>query len=290
MVKDLSIQLFGLTLRNPVIAASGTLGFGTGFDFDVNAIGGIALKGTTAQPRRGNPCPRVADCTAGMLNAVGLENPGIDVLVREKVPALREVYSGVVLANIGGFSAEEYAHCCEKADACDGIDIIELNISCPNVHAGGAVLGSDADATAAVVRAARKATRKKPLVVKLSPNVTDIAAIGKVCEREGADGLTVANTFLGMRIDLKTGKPVLANTFGGFSGPAIFPLALRCVWQVSHACGIPVIGCGGVTSARDVVEMQLAGAAAVQVGAANLLYPDACIHIINNLKDIYGAQ
>ena len=285
MVKDLSIQLFGLTLRNPVIAASGTFGFGTGFDFDVNAIGGIALKGTTEHPRKGNPCPRVADCTAGMLNAVGLENPGIDVLVSEKVPALREVYSGVVLANIGGFSAEEYAHCCEKADACDGIDIIELNISCPNVHAGGAVLGSDADATAEVVRAARKATRKKPLVVKLSPNVTDIAAIGKVCEREGADGLTVANTFLGMRIDLKTGKPVLSNSFGGFSGPAVFPLALRCVWQVSHACSIPVIGCGGVTSGRDVLEMQLVGASAVQVGAANLRDPQACIKIIQELNE-----
>ncbi|MBQ7268984.1 MAG: dihydroorotate dehydrogenase [Bacteroidales bacterium] len=283
MVKDLSIQLFGLTLRNPVIAASGTFGFGTGFDFDVNAIGGIALKGTTAEARPGNPCPRVADCTAGMLNSVGLENPGIEVLVREKVPALREIYSGVVIANIGGFSAEEYAFCCTRADESEGIDIIELNISCPNVHAGGAVLGSDAVATAGVVRAARKTVRRKPLVVKLSPNVTDIAAIGRICEKEGADGLTVANTFLGMRIDLKTGKPVLANTFGGFSGPAIFPLALRAVWQVSHACGIPVIGCGGVSSGKDVMEMMMAGASAVQVGAASIRNPRACITIINEL-------
>ena len=285
MVKNLSVELCGLTLRNPVIPASGTFGFGLELadTLDLNVLGGIALKGTTQDPRYGNPTPRIAECKGGMLNAVGLQNPGIDALVQEKVPALRNVYpDGVVIANISGFSIEEYRHCCAKADACPGIDIIEVNISCPNVHDGGMAFGTSARSAAEVTRAVRAVCRK-PVFIKLSPNVTDIVEIARACEDAGADGLTLVNTFLGMRIDVMRRKPVLANGTGGFSGQAIFPVALRMVYQVAHACRIPVMGCGGVASERDVVEMMMAGATAVQVGAENLRNPCACPEIIERL-------
>ena len=287
MVKDLSVELGGLRLKNPVIPASGTFGFGLELaeDMDLNVLGGISLKGTTREARFGNPTPRIADCTAGMINSVGLQNPGIDVLVNEKVPALRKIYGGAVIANISGFSVEEYRECCAKADACEGIDLIEVNVSCPNVHGGGLAFGTSAQA-AAEVTAAVKSVCRKPVFIKLSPNVTDIVEIARACEDAGADGLTLVNTFLGMRIDLARCKPVLANTMGGFSGAAIFPIALRMVYQVAHACHIPVMGCGGVASARDVVEMMMAGATAVQVGAENLRNPLACPEIIDQLPSV----
>ena len=287
MVKDLSVMLGGLRLKNPVIPASGTFGFGLELagDMDLNVLGGISLKGTTREARFGNPTPRIADCTGGMINSVGLQNPGIDVLVSEKVPALRQVYSGAVIANISGFSVEEYRECCAKADDCEGIDLIEVNVSCPNVHGGGLAFGTSARA-AAEVTSAVKSVCHKPVFIKLSPNVTDIVEIARACEDAGADGLTLVNTFLGMRIDLARRKPVLANTMGGFSGPAIFPIALRMVYQVAHACHIPVMGCGGVASARDVIEMMMAGASAVQVGAQNLRDPFACPEIIAQLPSV----
>ena len=287
MVKDLSVSLGGLALKNPVIPASGTFGFGLELagDMDLNVLGGISLKGTTREARFGNPTPRIADCTGGMINSVGLQNPGIDVLVNEKVPALRQVYGGAVIANISGFSVEEYRECCAKADACEGIDLIEVNVSCPNVHGGGLAFGTSARA-AAEVTAAVKSVCHKPVFIKLSPNVTDIVEIARACEDAGADGLTLVNTFLGMRIDLARRKPVLANTMGGFSGPAIFPIALRMVYQVAHACHIPVMGCGGVASARDVIEMMMAGASAVQVGAQNLRDPFACPEIVAQLPSV----
>ena len=287
MVKDLSVNLCGLRLKNPVIPASGTFGFGLELagDMDLNVLGGISLKGTTREARFGNPTPRIADCTGGMINSVGLQNPGIDVLVSEKVPALRQVYGGAVIANISGFSVEEYRECCAKADACEGIDLIEVNVSCPNVHGGGLAFGTSARA-AAEGTAAVKSVCHKPVFIKLSPNVTDIVEIARACEDAGADGLTLVNTFLGMRIDLARRKPVLANTMGGFSGPAIFPIALRMVYQVAHACHIPVMGCGGVASARDVIEMMMAGASAVQVGAQNLRDPFACPEIIAQLPSV----
>ena len=287
MVKDLSVNLCGLRLKNPVIPASGTFGFGLELagDMDLNVLGGISLKGTTREARFGNPTPRIADCTGGMINSVGLQNPGIDVLVSEKVPALRQVYGGAVIANISGFSVEEYRECCAKADDCEGIDLIEVNVSCPNVHGGGLAFGTSARA-AAEVSAAVKSVCHKPVFIKLSPNVTDIVEIARACEDAGADGLTLVNTFLGMRIDLVRRKPVLANTMGGFSGPAIFPIALRMVYQVAHACHIPVMGCGGVASARDVIEMMMAGASAVQVGAQNLRDPFACPEIIAQLPSV----
>ena len=287
MVKDLSVMLGGLRLKNPVIPASGTFGFGLELagDMDLNVLGGISLKGTTREARFGNPTPRIADCTGGMINSVGLQNPGIDVLVSEKVPALRQVYGGAVIANISGFSVEEYRECCAKADDCEGIDLIEVNVSCPNVHGGGLAFGTSARA-AAEVTAAVKSVCRKPVFIKLSPNVTDIVEIARACEDAGADGLTLVNTFLGMRIDLARRKPVLANTMGGFSGPAIFPIALRMVYQVAHACHIPIMGCGGVASARDVIEMMMAGASAVQVGAQNLRDPFACPEIIAQLPSV----
>ena len=287
MVKDLSVTLGGLRLKNPVIPASGTFGFGLELagDMDLNVLGGISLKGTTREARFGNPTPRIADCTGGMINSVGLQNPGIDALVSEKVPALRQVYGGAVIANISGFSVEEYRECCAKADACEGIDLIEVNVSCPNVHGGGLAFGTSARA-AAEVTAAVKSVCHKPVFIKLSPNVTDIVEIARACEDAGADGLTLVNTFLGMRIDLARRKPVLANTMGGFSGPAIFPIALRMVYQVAHACHIPVMGCGGVASARDVIEMMMAGASAVQVGAQNLRDPFTCPEIIAQLPSV----
>lgn len=287
MVKDLSVQLCGVELRNPVIPASGTFGFGTELEgaFDLNLLGGISLKGTTEKARYGNPLPRIAECQSGMINSVGLQNPGIDVLVEEKVPALRKVYSGAVIANISGFSVGEYARCCARADACEGIDIIEVNISCPNVHDGGMSFGTSPKAAAEVTSAVKAVTRK-PVFVKLSPNVTDIVEIARACEDAGADGLTLVNTFLGMRIDIKQRRPVIAAGMGGFSGRAIFPIALRMVWQTAHACRIPVMGCGGVASAEDVVEMMMAGAAAVQVGAENIRNPWACPEIIGALPEL----
>ncbi len=284
MVKDLSVNLCGVHLDNPVIPASGCFGFGLELadSFDLNRLGGICLKGTTEEERFGNPTPRIAECSGGVLNSVGLQNPGIDALVDEKIPLLREVYYGVAIANISGFSIEEYVRSCAKADACPGIDIIEVNISCPNVHNGGMAFGTSARA-AAEVTAAVKAVCEKPVFVKLSPNVTDIVEIARACEDAGADGLTLINTLLGMRIDIRRRRPVLAAGTGGFSGRAVFPLALRMVYQVSRACGIPVMGCGGVSSAEDVVEMMMAGAAAVQVGAENLRNPFVCPEIVDAL-------
>lgn len=283
-VKDMQVELCGKRLKNPVIPASGTFGFGLELadSFDLNCLGGISLKGTTREARFGNPTPRIAECPGGMINSVGLQNPGIDVLVGEKVPQLRKIYDGCVIANISGFSLDEYAHCCEKASACEGIDIIEVNISCPNVHNGGMAFGTDPKAAAAVTAAARKAS-SKPLFIKLSPNVSDIVAIARACEDAGADGLVLINTLLGMRIDIRKRKPVIANKMGGFSGRAVFPLALRMVYQVSKACHIPVMGCGGVAGAEDVIEMIMAGATAVQVGAENLRNPFVCKEIVEQL-------
>ncbi|MBQ6045604.1 MAG: dihydroorotate dehydrogenase [Bacteroidales bacterium] len=301
MVNDLSVELCGIRLQNPVVPASGTFGFGLELadSFDLNVLGAISLKGTTLEPRYGNPTPRVAECTGGMINSVGLQNPGIDVLVSERVPALRKVYSQPVIANISGFSLDEYGTCCHKADACEGIDIIEVNISCPNVHNGGMAFGTSAESAAEVTRTVKSVCRK-PVFIKLSPNVTDIVSIARACEDAGADGLTLVNTFLGMRIDIARRKPVIANKMGGFSGRAVFPIALRMVYQVAHACRIPVMGCGGVASANDVIEMMMAGATAVQVGAENIRNPFACPEIIaalpeamhqlgiDNLRDIIG--
>ncbi|MDD7551752.1 MAG: dihydroorotate dehydrogenase [Candidatus Cryptobacteroides sp.] len=283
-VKDMQVELCGKRLKNPVIPASGTFGFGLELadSFDLNCLGGISLKGTTREARFGNPTPRIAECPGGMINSVGLQNPGIDVLVGEKVPQLRKIYGGCIIANISGFSLDEYAHCCEKASACEGIDIIEVNISCPNVHNGGMAFGTDPKAAAAVTAAARKAS-SKPLFIKLSPNVSDIVAIARACEDAGADGLVLINTLLGMRIDIRKRKPVIANKMGGFSGRAVFPLALRMVYQVSKACRIPVMGCGGVAGAEDVIEMMMAGATAVQVGAENLRNPFVCKEIVEQL-------
>ena len=287
MVRDLSTEFCGIRLKNPVIPASGTFGFGLELadSFDLNVLGGISLKGTTLEPRFGNPTPRIAECSAGMLNSVGLQNPGVKALVSEKVPALRKVYGGCIIANISGFSVDEYRECVSIADACGDIDIIELNISCPNVHGGGMAFGTDPSA-AAEVTAAVRAVCRKPLVVKLSPNVSDIVAIARACEDAGADGLCLVNTFLGMRIDIKTRRPILANRTGGLSGPAIFPVALRMVNQVSHACSIPVMGCGGVSKAEDVIEMMMAGARAVQVGAENIRNPYACPEIVEALPQV----
>ncbi len=288
MVKDLSVNLCGLQLQNPVIPASGTFGFGLELadTLDLNVLGAISLKGTTREARYGNPVPRIAEAAGGMLNAVGLQNPGIDVLVNEKIPALRKIYRQGVIANISGFSVEEYRECCAKADACEGIDIIEVNVSCPNVHGGGIAFGTSAKAAAEVTSAVKTVCHNKPVFIKLSPNVTDIVEIARACEDAGADGLTLVNTFLGMRIDIARRKPVLANTTGGFSGSAIFPIALRMVYQVAHSCRIPVMGCGGVASARDVIEMMMAGATAVQVGAENLRNPFACPEIIAELPAV----
>ena len=287
MVKDLSVELCGIRLQNPVIPASGTFGFGLELadSFDLNVLGGISLKGTTLEARYGNPTPRIAECEGGMINSVGLQNPGIDALVDEKVPALRKIYSQAVIANISGFSLDEYRTCCAKADASDGIDIIEVNISCPNVHNGGMAFGTSAESAAEVTKAVKEVCRK-PVFIKLSPNVTDIVSIARACEDAGADGLTLVNTFLGMRIDIARRKPVIANKMGGFSGRAVFPIALRMVYQVAHACRIPVMGCGGVASARDVIEMMMAGATAVQVGAENLRNPFACPQIIDSLPGL----
>ena len=285
--KDLSVQLCGLRLSNPVVPASGTFGFGLELadSFDLNVLGGISLKGTTREARFGNPTPRIAECNAGMINSVGLQNPGIEALVTDKAPALRKIYRGAIIANISGFSVEEYAYNCERADACPDIDILEVNVSCPNVHNGGMAFGTDPASAAAVTKAV-KAVSRKPVFLKLSPNVTDIVAIARACEDAGADGITLINTLLGMRIDIKRRQPVIANKMGGFSGPAVFPLALRMVYQVAHACSIPVMGCGGVRRAEDVVEMMMAGATAVQVGAENLRNPMVCPEIVAALPEL----
>lgn len=284
-----SVNLCGIELKNPVIPASGTFGFGLEMAsvYDLNLLGGISLKGSTREARFGNECPRIAECREGMINSVGLQNPGIDALLKDKLPALRSVFGGCIIANISGFSVEEYADCCARASLAPEIDIIEVNVSCPNVHGGGLAFGTSAKAAAEVTASVRKAVNgRKPVFIKLSPNVTDIVEIAKACEDAGADGLTLINTLLGMRIDIARRKPVIANRYGGFSGRAVFPVALRMVNQVSHACGIPVMGCGGVACAEDVIEMMMAGATAVQVGAENLRNPMVCKEIISDLPGV----
>ncbi len=280
----LSVNLCGIELDNPIIPASGTFGFGYEFAevYDINCLGTFSFKGTTKDPRFGNPTPRIAECYAGMINAVGLQNPGVDKVIAEELPRLKACFNKPVMANVSGFAIEDYAYTCERLDKQEQVGWLEVNVSCPNVHGGGMSFGTSPEAAAEVVRAV-KAVTTKPVIVKLSPNVTDIVAIAKACEQAGADAISLINTMLGMRIDLKTRKPVIANKMGGFSGPAIFPVAVRMVYQVSHAVNIPVIGMGGVSSAEDVVEMMLAGATAVEVGAANLINPYACRDIINDL-------
>mgnify|MGYP000828622081 FL=1 len=281
---DTSVELCGLKLDNPVVPASGTFGYGNEFRefYDINILGSFSFKGTTRDARFGNPTPRIAECTAGMINAVGLQNPGIDAVIAEELPRLRTFFHKPVIANISGFSVEEYAYCCERIDREEGIGLIEVNVSCPNVRHGGMSFGTSPECAAEVTRAV-KAVTTKPVYIKLSPNVTDIVAIARACEEAGADGLCLINTMLGMRIDVQRRKPVIANVMGGFSGDAVFPVALRMVYQVAGACGIPVIGCGGVSSARDVIEMMMAGATAVEVGAANLKNPYICKEIIEAL-------
>ncbi len=290
----LSVNLCGIEMDNPIIPASGTFGFGYEFAelYDINCLGTFSFKGTTKDARFGNPTPRIAECTAGMINAVGLQNPGVDKVISEELPKLAKCFNKPVMANISGFAVEDYAYTCEQLDKESQVGWLEVNVSCPNVHGGGMSFGTSPEAAAEVVRAV-KAVTTKPVIVKLSPNVTDIVAIAKACEEAGADGISLINTMLGMRIDLKSRKPVIANKMGGFSGPAIFPVAVRMVYQVSHAVNIPVIGMGGVSTAEDVIEMMLAGATAVEVGAANLINPYACRDIINDLPrvmDKYGIE
>ncbi len=298
----LSVNLCGEELDNPVIPASGTFGYGYEFAelYDINCLGTFSFKGTTKEPRFGNPTPRIAECTAGMINAVGLQNPGVDKVISEELPRLKKCFNKKVMANVSGFSIDEYAYTCERLDSQEQVGWLEVNVSCPNVHGGGMSFGTDPRAAAQVTKAV-KAVTKKPVIIKLSPNVTDIVSIAKACEDAGADGISLINTLLGMRIDLRTKKPVIANTMGGFSGSAIFPVALRMVYQVSSAVNIPVVGMGGVSSAEDVIEMMLAGATAVEIGAANLVDPFICKKIvealpaaadkynINELKDIIGG-
>lgn len=284
MVRDLSTTLCGVNLDNPIIPASGTFGFGLEMSevYDINILGSISVKGTTREARFGNPTPRIAECSSGMINSVGLQNPGIDAVISHELPELRKRFRKPIIANISGFSLEEYTECCQKIDSEEQVEIIEVNVSCPNVHNGGMAFGTSAESAAAVT-AAVKAVTTKPVFIKLSPNVTDIVSIARACEDAGADGLTLINTMLGMRIDIARRQPVIANKMGGFSGQAIFPVAVRMVYQVANACKIPVIGCGGVATAEDVIEMMMAGASAVQVGAENLRNPFACKDIIENL-------
>ena len=280
-----TVSLSNIGLRNPVIPASGTYGFGEEFAalYDLNVLGGISFKGTTREARYGNALPRIAECGGyGMLNAVGLQNPGVEHVVAHELPRLRELYKGVVLANVSGFSIDDYVYTCERMDKAPEVDIIEVNISCPNVHNGGMAFGTQPEAAAEVTRAV-KAVTHKPVYMKLSPNVTDIVAIARACEEAGADGLCLINTILGMRIDIRKRRPVLANRYGGYSGPGVFPVALRMVNQVARAVQVPIIGCGGVEKAEDVVEMMMAGATAVEVGAANLVNPMACKEIVERL-------
>ncbi|MGN0754050.1 MAG: dihydroorotate dehydrogenase [Aristaeellaceae bacterium] len=283
-MKDLSVTLSGVKLDNPVIPASGTFGFGQEFlpYYDINILGSLSFKGTTAESRYGNPTPRIAECPNGMLNSVGLQNPGVDHVIAHELPALRKVFRKPIVANISGFSIDEYVTCVEKLTREDQVEILEVNISCPNVHGGGMAFGTSPEAAASVTRAVKQVATK-PVYIKLSPNVTDIVSIARACEDAGADGLSLINTLLGMRIDMKRRKPVLANVMGGYSGPGIFPVALRMVYQVTGAVKIPVIGMGGISTARDVIEMMMAGAKAVQVGAANLVNPCACKEIIEQL-------
>ncbi len=281
------VDLFGIEIDNPVIPASGTFGFGYEFAeiYDINCLGTFSFKGTTKEARFGNPTPRIAECTSGMINAVGLQNPGVEKVISEELPKLKKCFNKPVMANVSGFSVDEYAYTCALLDKESQVGWLEVNVSCPNVHGGGMSFGTDPKAAASVTKAV-KAVTKKPVIIKLSPNVTDIVSIAKACEEAGADGISLINTLLGMRIDLKTKRPVIANTMGGFSGPAIFPVALRMVYQVAKSVNIPVIGMGGVTCAEDVIEMMLAGACAVEVGAANLVDPFACRNIIDNLPSV----
>ena len=290
----MNVNLCGIELDNPIIPASGTFGFGYEFAelYDINCLGTFSFKGTTKDPRFGNPTPRIAECTEGMINAVGLQNPGVEKVISEELPKLFKVFNKKVMANVSGFSVEDYAYTVEKVDSGDQIGWFEVNVSCPNVPGGGMSCGTKPEAAAEVTRAVRKVTNK-PIIIKLSPNVTDIVSIAKACEEAGADGISLINTLLGMRINLRTKRPVIANKMGGFSGPAIFPVAVRMVYQVAHAVNIPVVGMGGVSSAEDVIEMMLAGATAVEVGAANLVNPYACRDIINDLPRVmakYGIE
>lgn len=284
---EMKVNLCGIELDNPIIPASGTFGYGYEFAklYDINILGTFSFKGTTKEPRFGNPTPRIAECTAGMINAVGLQNPGVEKVIREELPELRKCFNKKVMANVSGFSVEDYAYTCEKIDKCDEVGWLEVNVSCPNVHGGGMSFGTSAKAVGEVVKAVKKVTTK-PIIMKLSPNVTDITEIAKACENEGADGISLINTLLGMRIDLRTRKPVIANKMGGFSGDAIFPVAVRMVYQVANAVKIPVVGMGGVSSAENVIEMMLAGATAVEVGAANLINPYVCKEIIEDLPKV----
>ena len=284
---NLAVNLAGVELKNPIIPASGTFGYGREYAelYDLNILGSFSWKGTTGEARLGNPQPRIAEMTGGMLNAVGLQNPGIDAVIEKEVPNIAKIFQGPVIANVGGFSLEEYAENCRKLNAVEQVKLLEVNISCPNVHAGGKNFGCDPKAAAEVTPAV-KAVTDKPVFMKLTPNVTDIAEIAKACEEAGADGLCLINTLLGMRIDLNRKKPIIANRTGGVSGPAVFPIALRMVWDVYAAVNIPIIGCGGISSAEDAVEMMLTGATAVEVGAANLKDPYACKTIVENLPAV----
>ena len=290
----MSVNLCGIELDNPVIPSSGTFGYGYEFAelYDINMLGTFSFKGTTKEERFGNPTPRVADCPAGIINAVGLQNPGVEKVISEELPKLRKCFNKKVIANVSGFSVDEYVYTCEKLDREDIVGWLEVNISCPNVHGGGMAYGTNPDSAAEVVRAVKKVATK-PIIIKLSPNVTDIVSIAKACEDAGADGVSLINTLVGMRIDLKTKRPVIANKMGGYAGPALFPMALRMVYQVAGAVKIPVLGIGGVSSAENVIEMMLAGATAVEIGSANLLNPYACRDIINDLPRVmekYGID
>lgn len=281
------VSLCGIELDNPIIPASGTFGFGYEFAtlYDINILGSISFKGTTKDPRFGNPTPRIAECESGMLNSVGLQNPGVDKVISEELPKLKACFKKPVMANVSGFSVDDYVYTVEKLDAESQIGWFEINISCPNVHGGGLAFGTSAENASAVTKAVKRVT-KKPVIIKLSPNVTDITEIARACEAEGADGISLINTLLGMKIDLKTKKPVLANKAGGFSGPAIKPVAVRMVYQVYEAVKIPIVGMGGISTAEDVIEIMLAGATAVEVGAANLVEPFACKNIIEDLPRV----
>ena len=281
------VNLCGIMLDNPIIPASGTFGYGYEFAelYDINILGTFSFKGTTKDARFGNPTPRIAECSAGMINAVGLQNPGVEKVISEELPRLKECFDKPVMANVSGFSIEDYVYTCEKLDKCEQVGWLEVNVSCPNVHGGGMSFGTSPESAGAVVKAV-KAVTKKPVIVKLSPNVTDIVSIAKACEDNGADGISLINTMLGMRINLRNRKPIIANKMGGFSGPAIFPVAVRMVYQVAHAVKVPVVGMGGVATAEDVIEMMLAGATAVEVGAENLINPYACRDIIESLPEV----
>ena len=291
---EMKVTLCGIEMENPIIPASGCFGYGYEFAklYDINCLGTFSFKGTTKDPRFGNPTPRIAECTAGMINAVGLQNPGVEKVISEELPKLKKCFHKPVMANVSGFSVEDYAYTCEKLDREEQVGWLEVNVSCPNVHGGGMSFGTDPAAAAEVTRAVKAVTRK-PVIVKLSPNVTDIVSIAKACEEAGADGISLINTLLGMRIDLRKKAPVIANKMGGFSGSAIFPVAVRMVYQVSHAVKIPVVGMGGVTTAEDVLELMMAGATAVEVGAANLVNPFAARDIVADLPRVmekYGIK